>query len=76
MLLKQDLDLMAFFRAVDQCRGTVEVTTPEGDCLNLKSQICRFLFSVDNCRAHILSCAQIQCRDSEDYRLLQEYILE
>lgn len=76
MPLKQDLDLLTFFRAVDQCHGTVEVTTPEGDCLNLKSQICRFLFSVDSCRSRILSCAQIRCSDSEDYALLREYIVE
>ena len=76
MPLKQEIDLFTFFRAVDQCQGTVEVTTPEGDCLNLRSQICRFLFSVDSCRHRILSCAQIQCSNSEDYALLRKYIAE
>lgn len=74
MILKQEIDLLAFFRAVDQCQGSVEVITSEGDRLNLKSQICRFLFSVDSCRLRILSCAQIQCANPEDYQLLQEYI--
>ena len=37
-------DIDGFFEAIDQCKGTVELVTGEGDRLNLKSQ----LSNVDN----------------------------
>jgi len=32
-----------FFKVVDKCKGRVELTTPEGDRLNLKSQLTKFV---------------------------------
>ena len=32
-----------FFEAVDKCEGTVELVTSEGDNLNLKSNLCKYV---------------------------------
>ena len=32
-------DIPAFFKLIDECRGTVELLTGEGDRLNLKSKV-------------------------------------
>ena len=32
-----------FFEVVDQCKGTVELVSPEGDRINLKSKLSQYL---------------------------------
>lgn len=37
----QNID--AFFKAIDECKGKVELVTSEGDRLNLKSQLSKYV---------------------------------
>lgn len=32
-----------FFRVIDECRGRVELVSPEGDRINLKSKLTQYL---------------------------------
>ena len=32
-----------FFNVIDQCKGTVELVSPEGDRINLKSKLTQYL---------------------------------
>ena len=36
-------DIEGFFRAVDECKGRVELVTGEGDRLNLKSKLSQYV---------------------------------
>lgn len=36
-------DVDRFFEVINQCEGTVELVTGEGDRLNLKSKLCQFV---------------------------------
>ena len=36
-------DIPAFFKLIDECRGTVELLTGEGDRLNLKSKLSQYV---------------------------------
>lgn len=36
-------DVDRFFQVVDECRGTVELVSPEGDRINLKSKLAQYL---------------------------------
>lgn len=36
-------DVDKFFQVVDECRGTVELVSPEGDRINLKSKLAQYL---------------------------------
>ena len=45
MTLTSHTDFAAFLEAVQQCRGEVLFCTQEGDKLNLKSTLSRYLFA-------------------------------
>ena len=36
-------DVDKFFKVVDQCKGTVELVSSEGDRINLKSKLSQYL---------------------------------
>ena len=36
-------DVEKFFTVIDQCKGTVELVSPEGDRINLKSKLAQYL---------------------------------
>lgn len=36
-------DIDKFFSVIDSCKGKVELTTEEGDRLNLKSKLCQYV---------------------------------
>lgn len=36
-------DVEGFFNAVSECKGTVELVTSDGDRLNLKSRLCKYI---------------------------------
>lgn len=43
MKVQNITDIDKFFKAIDSCQGDVELLTLEGDRLNLKSQLCKYL---------------------------------
>ena len=45
MKLKANLDVPAFLKAVQTCAGEVNFITAEGDNLNMKSTLSRFIFT-------------------------------
>ena len=36
-------DVESFFKIIDQCKGSVELVSPEGDRINLKSKLSQYL---------------------------------
>ena len=43
MKLQNITDVKGFFDVVNECKGTVELVTADGDVLNLKSKLCQFV---------------------------------
>ena len=43
MKVQNITDIEAFFKAVDECKGRVELVTVEGDRLNLKSKLSQYV---------------------------------
>ena len=43
MKIKNISDVDQFFKVIDQCKGTVELISPEGDRINLKSKLCQMM---------------------------------
>lgn len=33
----------AFFKAIDECKGKIELVSSEGDCINLKSKLSQYI---------------------------------
>lgn len=54
MRIKNIKDVDAFFKMIEQCTGTVELITGEGDRLNLKSKLCQVV-----ALAGVFSCEEI-----------------
>lgn len=62
---------------VDQCTGTVELVTPVGDRLNLKSKLCQYitLTSIFDSAAKIPEL-EIVAHEAEDVKRLMNYMMK
>ena len=76
MKLNRDADVPSFLLCTDQCAGEVTYTTPEGGCLNLKSQLSKYIFlAAANARsAAFLLSGDIACSMAEDLEVLKPYL--
>ncbi len=75
MYLKYPLNTVDFFKAIDCCQGEVLLHTKEKDILNLRSQLCRFIFAVAFSDGAFFEDARVECSVTSDYVLLQDYLM-
>ncbi len=73
MRLKETVDLSAFLEAAEKCFGDVFFHTPEGDILNVKSLLSRYVV-VSVCKPGELQRARVVCTSDEDYYILSDYL--
>lgn len=73
MRLKETVDLSAFLAAAEKCSGDVFFHTPEGDILNVKSLLSRYVV-VSVCKPGELQRAKVVCTNDEDYSVLSDYL--
>ena len=64
-----------FFETVDKCQGAVELLTPEGDRLNLKSQLCKYLALAKIFSDGKIKEIEIICHEPKDVNSLIEYMI-
>jgi hypothetical protein len=74
MRVKQIKDVNGFFKALDKCKGRVELITDERDVLNLASKLTQYLgltmiFSNPDIKSY-----EIVCYNAEDYNLIKEFL--
>ena len=76
MKLKPDASLPDFLRAVAQCKNDVHFRTTEGDVLNLKSELSKYIFlaAAVSCKNTFLPVGYIECEDDKDEKHLCEFI--
>ncbi len=43
MKIQNITDVEGFFKVIDSCKGVVELVSPEGDRINLKSKLSQYL---------------------------------
>lgn len=70
-------DIDGLFAAIDKCKGKVELVTGEGDRLNLKSNLCKYvalakLFSGESG----IDSMEIMCSEPEDIHNLMVYLVQ
>ena len=73
MRLKESVDVSSFLEATEKCIGDVFFHTPEGDILNVKSLLSRYVV-VSVCKPGELQRAKIVCTSEEDYSVLSDYL--
>ena len=76
MKLQNITDVKVFFDVVNQCKGTVELVTEEGDVLNLKSKLCQFvsMSSIFNNEAYIKEL-DLKFYDPEDFQKIMSFLM-
>ena len=66
----------AFFKVVDQCKGTVELVTGEGDRLNLKSKLCQYVSLANIFSSGEIPELEVIAHELEDVNRLVTFMLD
>ena len=76
MKIKNVTNIDAFFKTVDECVGTVELVTGEGDRLNLKSKLTQYV-SLANIFSNgaMIPELEIIAHEKEDMDRLIDYVV-
>lgn len=72
-ILKSNIEMIDFLKAIDNCEDTVFLNTNEGDKLNLQSQLSKFIFLATAIDKKYIASSTISC-SSNDALLLKDYI--
>ena len=75
MKIKNITHPQKFFRTVRKCAGTVELSTPQGDRLNLKSTLCQYLALTQMFQDESITDIQILLSEPDDFGLIKEYLI-
>lgn len=73
MKLKEAVTVPELLKQIRQCQGDVEFRTQEGDCLNLKSELSKYLFAAICDNKYFMDSGNLYCQNSEDYQRLSAY---
>lgn len=73
MKLKSDFDYKDLLATASKCRGDVFLKTIQGDSLNLKSELSRWVVITMVTRKSFLDGATIECIERSDEELLKEF---
>lgn len=61
-----DVDISAFLKVLDECKGKVFLVTDEGDRLNLKSKLSQLVGLTSLIEGGKIAEASVKCEDPED----------
>ena len=76
MKVQNITDIEGFFKAIDSCKGKVELVTGEGDRLNLKSKLCQLVsLSTIFESASTIPEMEIIAHEAEDSRKIMDYLM-
>ena len=70
MKITKMTNIDGFFRAVDQCKGKVELVTDDGDRINLKSKIAQFISFAKVFASATIPPVRLVCSDKDDMEFL------
>lgn len=70
----QDVD--AFFKIIDECKGPVELVSPEGDRINLKSKLSQYLSMATIFSNGYIKELDLVAQDREDVERLIKYMYQ
>lgn len=68
-------DVDKFFKEVEKCKGTVELVSPEGDRINLKSKLSQYLSIATMCSHGYIDELELVAHEREDMDRLIEFML-
>ena len=65
-----------FFHVIDQCKGIVELVSPEGDRINLKSKMTQYLSMATLFSNGYIKELDLVAHDKEDIERLIKYMYQ
>lgn len=68
-------DIDKFFNVVDSCQGRVELVTEDGDRLNLKSTLCKYVALAKVFSDGTIPSLELVVYDAEDIGKLVDYMM-
>lgn len=74
MHIRKNIKLVEFLRAVNSCSGDVLFSTKDGDILNLKSELSRYVFAAIAPNTELIYSAEIICKAKDDYIRLEPFL--
>ena len=75
MKISKITDVEKFFKVVDSCKGRVELVTGEGDRLNLKSQLTKYVSLATIFSNGEIPELELVASDAEDVEKLMDFML-
>lgn len=75
MKLNPQCDFSNFLTTIENCNSDVFFATTDGDLLNLKSELCRYVFAIVMATPSLLERGHLICNDKEDASKLQSFLL-
>ncbi|MBC5714626.1 polya polymerase [Roseburia sp. BX1005] len=75
MKVQNITDVDAFFKVIDECQGTVELVTGEGDRLNLKSKLCQYVSLANIFSNGNIPELEIVAHEQEDVQRILDFMI-
>lgn len=69
-------DVEGFFNVINECKGTVELVTSDGDRINLKSRLCQYISFAKIVSGGNIPEMEIIASDPEDRLKLIVFMME
>lgn len=76
MKIQNITDVDKFFQVIDACRGTVELVSPEGDRINLKSKLSQYLSMATLFSNGYIKELDLVAHEKEDVERLIKYMYQ
>lgn len=69
-------DVNAFFKVLDECKGKVELVSPEGDRINLKSKLSQYFALATVFSDGYIKELELVATDKDDVERLIKYMYQ
>lgn len=76
MKIQNITNVEKFFQVIDQCHGTVELISPEGDRINLKSKLSQYLSMAAIFSNGYINELELVAYDKDDIERLINYMYQ
>ena len=75
MKIKNITNPKAFFEKLEQCAGSVELVTEEGDRLNLRSKLCQYVVMAGMFSEAKIDEAELLFSNPDDVAVILDYLI-
>ena len=76
MKIQNISDVEKFFQVIDQCKGTIELVSAEGDRINLKSKFSQYLSMASIFSNGYINELELVAHEPEDVERLIKYMYQ